>query len=320
VTAGGPTASRPLVSIGVPVHNGGPFLRSTLDSLLAQDYAPLELIVSDNASTDATQAICLEYAGRDDRIRYERNAENLGAVWNFNRVARLASGPYFMWAGAHDLWDPGYVSRCVQLLEAEPGLVVAYAHARQIDEDGATLQERMADEADTRGLAPLARYRVVTWHVRVCNVVHGVMRRSLLASTPLFENLWCPDHLLIAELSLLGPFGQLEDVLFLRRRNRPPEDAGQFQRRVAGQLDPASARARGQASRQHLYRELRDAHLRLLRRHRLPLPARLYAEASTLAAFCCRFQVPCTDWPWLDRLLDFSLHRLKLRRLFEPRA
>ena len=79
-------ANKPLVSIGLPVYNGENYVRQALDSLLAQDYESFELIVSDNASTDATQQICLEYASQDSRIRYHRNEVNIGLYNNFTRV------------------------------------------------------------------------------------------------------------------------------------------------------------------------------------------------------------------------------------------
>ena len=97
--------SQPLVSIGMPVYNGERFIRQALDSLLAQDCENFELIISDNASADGTQEICLEYAAQDGRIRYYRNENNLGALANFNRVLGLAQGPYFMWAAHDDVWD-----------------------------------------------------------------------------------------------------------------------------------------------------------------------------------------------------------------------
>jgi glycosyltransferase involved in cell wall biosynthesis len=74
----------PRVSIGMPVYNGEPYLTRALDALLAQSFTDFELIISDNASTDATETICREYAARDRRIRYYRCNENHGAAWNFN--------------------------------------------------------------------------------------------------------------------------------------------------------------------------------------------------------------------------------------------
>lgn len=114
-----------LVSIGMPVYNGERYIVEALDSLLAQDYENFELIISDNASTDRTQGICLEYTSRDKRIRYYRNETNMGALWNFNRVFELSSGEYFMWASHDDLWRPHFISELVGLLEATPSAVLA---------------------------------------------------------------------------------------------------------------------------------------------------------------------------------------------------
>src|SRR5690348_2643366 len=92
---------RPRVSIGLPVYNGGRHLRAALDSLLAQTFGDFELIISDNASTDGTESICRGYAKRDDRIRYFRTKQNVGAAANFNRVFDFSRGDYFKWSG-HD--------------------------------------------------------------------------------------------------------------------------------------------------------------------------------------------------------------------------
>jgi len=107
----------PLVSIGLPVHNAARYLHEAVDSLLGQDYPNVEVIVSDNASVDATQQICMEYAARDDRLLYHRVERNMGAVWNFTRVFELARGEYFMWAAFDDIRDPRYVGACVAALE-----------------------------------------------------------------------------------------------------------------------------------------------------------------------------------------------------------
>jgi len=94
--------SIPQVSIGMPVYNGARFIREALDSLLAQTFTDYELIISDNASTDGTEAICREYAARDTRIRYVRQAENIGAFNNFEFVLVNAISECFMWMAADD--------------------------------------------------------------------------------------------------------------------------------------------------------------------------------------------------------------------------
>ena len=75
------TGNAPLVTIGVPVRNGEDFLAEALDSALAQEYPNLEILISDNASVDATPDICRRYAEADPRVRWWRNAENAGFSW-----------------------------------------------------------------------------------------------------------------------------------------------------------------------------------------------------------------------------------------------
>ena len=81
-------------SIGLPVFNGENFLAPAIESILGQTYDDFELIISDNASTDATSQICRDFARRDSRVRYIRNARNLGADPNYNAVFRAARGRY----------------------------------------------------------------------------------------------------------------------------------------------------------------------------------------------------------------------------------
>src|SRR5215469_6919606 len=109
--------SNPKVSIGMPVYNGANYLRSSVPSLLAQDYEDFELLISDNASTDETESICRELAESDGRIRYFRNERNVGAAQNYNKVFRLASGTFFKWAAHDDECHPTMLRRCVEVLE-----------------------------------------------------------------------------------------------------------------------------------------------------------------------------------------------------------
>lgn len=95
--------SVPAVSIGMPVYNGENYIREALDSLLAQTFTNFELIISDNASNDATETICREYAARDSRIRYFRQSNSIGGLGNFLFVLDEAAGEYFIWASHDDV-------------------------------------------------------------------------------------------------------------------------------------------------------------------------------------------------------------------------
>src|ERR1051325_517125 len=181
--------SIPLVSIGVPVYNGEPFLSQTLQSLQNQDYENLELIISDNCSSDRTQRICQEHQTRDHRIQYYRNATNMGAIQNFNRAFEMASGTYFMWAGAHDLWAESYVSQCISLLEHDPTVVLTYSRTMLIDLEGNPIG-LMPDQIDTRGMTTPVRYAHLIRNLRWCNMIHGVIRRESLTQTRLFKRVF----------------------------------------------------------------------------------------------------------------------------------
>jgi len=107
----------PLVTIGVPTYNRANSLPRALDSLLSQTYNNLELIISDNASTDNTGEVVMRYARKDPRVRYIRKKENIGAMPNFLSLLPEAGGVYFMWASDDDLWDSKFVETLVAGLE-----------------------------------------------------------------------------------------------------------------------------------------------------------------------------------------------------------
>jgi len=128
--------SKPLVSIGFAVYNGERYIGQALDSLIAQDYGNFELIISDNASTDATKGICEEYAHSANRIIYSRNLQNLGSGMNFFKVLEMAHGKYFMWAAHDDVWDKSYIRKCVDKLQEHPQAVMCCSEINFIDSIG----------------------------------------------------------------------------------------------------------------------------------------------------------------------------------------
>src|SRR5262245_36537007 len=128
------TSLRARVTTGMPVRNGQRFIRQAIDSLLAQTYRHFELIICDNASTDQTEVICREVAERDARIRYFRNQENIGPAGNHNKCFNLSRGEYFRWHAHDDMCAPTYLQRCVEVLDADPGVVIAYPRTTIVDE------------------------------------------------------------------------------------------------------------------------------------------------------------------------------------------
>ena len=109
------TTTNALVSVGLPVYNGGEYLSTALESVLAQTYDVLEVIICDNGSTDETEEIARRFMSRDERVQYHRFDENVGAARNFNRALERAHGEYFRWLGHDDFLEPNYFERCVAL-------------------------------------------------------------------------------------------------------------------------------------------------------------------------------------------------------------
>jgi len=207
---------KPQVSIGLPVYNGEEFLAEAVDSILAQTYADLELVISDNASTDGTERICRDFADRDSRVRYYRSDENLGASWNFNRVFELANGDYFKWAAHDDRCEPEYLERCVKVLDENPEVVLAFPRSRRITLDG-QFRPSMRHDLHEDAPVPWERFRFLIWVEHGCVSIFGLIRSSVLKKTPLIGSYLGSDRVLIAELSLHGPFCELQERLFIHR-------------------------------------------------------------------------------------------------------
>ncbi len=204
------------VSIGIPVYNGERFLKETLDSLLAQTFEDLEIIISDNASTDQTESICRFYTEKDSRIRYVKNQRNMGAAYNYNHTFELSSGKYFKWAAADDLCAPNYIEKCVASLERRSEVVLCYSRATLIDEYGQCIRQANIDpNLDLPSVT--SRFHRGVCNISHCNAVLGVIRTDILKKTRLIQNFTPSDKVLLLELLLYGPFIELSEYLFFRR-------------------------------------------------------------------------------------------------------
>jgi glycosyltransferase involved in cell wall biosynthesis len=210
----------PKVSIGLPVYNGERFLRNAIESILAQNYRDFEFIICDNASTDGTEAICRHYAEKDPRIRYHRNATNIGSSPNHNRTVELARGEYFKWAAHDDECYPELVGRCVQVLERAPrSLVLVYPQSEIIDTEGKVIREYKVS-IETKDPRPHRRLAQAVRKVDLGTPMYGLMRKRTLQQTRLMHSLFAPDYVLFAELAMLGEIWEIPAVL-LRKRFHP---------------------------------------------------------------------------------------------------
>ncbi len=215
--AGDPVPT-PLVSLGLPVFNGEEFLSRALDGVLAQTFSNFELIISDNASTDATPDIIRAYAARDSRIRCFRQETNIGVGNNWTFVAKQARASLFKWASANDEYAPDLVERCVAvMLRRDPSVVLCYGRTQFIDEASRPLGIYSGD-FDALAPDPLQRYALARRKVILGTPLQsGVVRRNALMQCGYLGNYWCSDQVLIASLALHGKIVLLPEVLFFRR-------------------------------------------------------------------------------------------------------
>jgi glycosyltransferase involved in cell wall biosynthesis len=106
----------PLVSICIPLYNKVDFFEQTIDSILSQTYKNLEIIISDNGSTDGSSQLALEYANCDSRIKYYYREKTISAGENFRHALLLASGDILKLQCADDYLTPDFVSIMIQPL------------------------------------------------------------------------------------------------------------------------------------------------------------------------------------------------------------
>jgi glycosyltransferase involved in cell wall biosynthesis len=232
----------PQLSIGLPVYNGERYLAEALESLLTQTFGDFEIVISDNASTDGTADICRSYQVQDDRIRYFRTENNVGAALNFNRTFELSCAPLFHGGACDDLYEPLFLERCIDILDRDPRVVLSHARTKFIGDQGEPLafdQERdcyIDSYGDVQGASgdvmrpqpshigeaarPERRFREVLWLMGWSLPLSGVIRREALLRTSLYGTYSGADKVLLAQLALQGRFHEVDEELFAKRIHR----------------------------------------------------------------------------------------------------
>lgn len=167
-----------LLSIGMPVYNGAKFIDKSIHSLLAQKYDNFELIISDNASTDETKEICLKYAKLDGRIRYIRQENNIGASANFQYVLGEATGEYFMWAAADDMWDKNWAYSLLEALDDE--IFISFGGLVNIDEKDRILKKYNLSNFSGNKILRLFRFYLEEDTKGKANFIYGMYKLAAL--------------------------------------------------------------------------------------------------------------------------------------------
>ncbi|HEY4440341.1 MAG TPA: glycosyltransferase [Candidatus Elarobacter sp.] len=173
----------PLVSILIPNYNYVKYVAQAVDSAVAQTYPNVEVVVSDNCSTDGAWELLRERYATEPRVRLYRNETNVGMAGNFDRVFELARGRYLICLSSDDFFFPVHVERLMERFARDPGLDVVYSDAYFALENGDVYTRRSlpgqfpVDYAD-------ARDELVEEFTRVCPVCYPCAlfkREALLA-------------------------------------------------------------------------------------------------------------------------------------------
>ena len=205
--------SEPLVTIGLPTYNRPAGLRKALEWILQQTHKNLEILVSDNCSTDdEVQKITGEFAAKDNRIKVFRQQENIGMESNFNFVYVQSIAPYFIWMSDDDLFETNYIEECVKFLEQHPDHVLCSGVAKYYAGDEYLFSEKMF-----RTDQPTITARVHGYfsQVQKNGNFYGVFRNKLLSAIPIRHHVGC-DWSLMGKLAILGKLTYIDTTAYHR--------------------------------------------------------------------------------------------------------
>ncbi|MEY2513161.1 MAG: hypothetical protein QOJ89_519 [bacterium] len=207
----------PEVSIAIPTYNRRTKLERAIASALAQSHEDLEVVVTDNASSDGTDELLARLAAADGRLRVVRQSSNRGMVANLNAAFALAQGSYVMLLSDDDWLDPRCIATALALLGERPGAAAALGHVAYVREDGEAVAA--GQPVALLGADPARRVRdyfaaVTADHGNTW--LYGIARRSLVQRLPPMRNVLAFDWLRVAQLAFSGEIAMTGETLIFR--------------------------------------------------------------------------------------------------------
>jgi glycosyltransferase involved in cell wall biosynthesis len=249
------TEASPTLSIGLAVRNGRNIVGQCIESVLAQDFTDLELVICDNVSDDGTIELLQHYASTDRRTRFSVNPTNIGIHENMRRVLDQSRGTFFRWISADDWLEPNCLTTCIRALNDRVDAIGATTWFNIHTPDGAHRYEEFSGEfPDSHD--PAQRFERMLWFFHAGDAkydpMYGVYRRAHLVRNHFPYPSERTDWLAVAELALAGPIINIGRRLTNRTRDYVRGgDPVAFRRR----LDPALGEQLKTSATQ-LYREL----------------------------------------------------------------
>jgi glycosyltransferase involved in cell wall biosynthesis len=189
------------LTVLLPTYNRAASLPRAIESVLAQTRGDFELLISDNASQDATAEVCREYAQRDGRVSCFRQPVNRGPIANFNWLLEQASSKYLLLLADDDWLDTNYVQCCMEMIEGDPGLSIVMGAAQYFEGDAPPELMLSSDVIAASGSRRVLRYLRNSWSSAA---FYGVLRTSAVKDALPIPNVMGADWLFVAALSFAG--------------------------------------------------------------------------------------------------------------------
>jgi glycosyltransferase involved in cell wall biosynthesis len=205
-----------LVSVGLPVRNGADRIEDVVQSVLAQDHTNIELVISDNASTDDTEDVCRDLARADGRIVYHRHPHNIGLTNNFISITHIAKGAYLRWIGDDDWLAPDFVSTTLECFAEDDRRVIVTTQVAYTGPDGVTRSDssyngtRMASPDPVERLSEITR--LLNESYLLVDPLYALVHRERVAGIPR-RNMLREDEVFATKLALAGPWGHVPTIL-----------------------------------------------------------------------------------------------------------
>lgn len=212
------TSKKPLVSVGIPVCNGEAYLSESLDTILHQTHAHLEIIISDDHSADNSYNILKKYAQKDSRIILYRQKKQIKYRNNFNFVLEKASGDFFVWAAQDDIHNPKFIETLLKPMVADGSAQLSMCDYRNISENTSYQVYDPPVDVDLN-IENSLKYFLQTHNL---SLFYGMFRTSVLKEIggyhkdkrPFFHS---SDFLTIYKTLLKGKLAFTHQILFFKR-------------------------------------------------------------------------------------------------------
>lgn len=293
------SSGAPLVTIGIPTFNRSEMLRRAVGSVQSQTYGSLEILISDNGSTDETAEICRDAARRDRRIALTIHAQNVGALANFESLVCRARGEYFMWLADDDWIDNDYVEKCLGLLTTDSRLSLVCGHVVFHSGDGSTTSRPPANIVQDSAAKRVAAY--LEW-VTDNSPFYGLARLEDLKRTLPLNNRLGEDWRVVADLAMVGGVSSTSETVLHRSAGGASADMRTLK---------AAARQMGAGALERklpftVVASYLTAHLfRATSRRGLPFIQRLILSVRCFGVIWCRWSLR----PFLHRVRHAASHR-----------